>query len=442
MGGVDEELPGLGGQPQVFLYPENWIEPELRDDKSPFFKELESELLQSDLTRESAEAAFLNYLNKLDQVARLEIVGMYHQLEETPDGKLAVNILHVFGRTYSEPRVYYYRRWVNREYLDGVGARRPRHRGRPPDPGRVEPAPLSVLAKIRREGRAADGFAPDRAQARLPPSPPNAVRSSSPGACSTRASGRLAGSRLVITVWFERRFETPPRYIFRLLIDDQNCLNVIPIHPDMVQSIRRFRQQFGTQFSFQFPSFRFANCNSEPVLGSAGGDVIEQPWEVENTQFDRMFLSGIDNSTLYLPTHVPLTPSDTVILHPKSGSLPSPFRLLPHADGASITEHPFFYLDATRTFFVVPKEIAFDLPSWSGPETVDPVRVPVISELYIHRLKKLGLLLADRLGPIDVPARPVAFRAPVPDKAGTADGERWWHPLNGQDRSGGNAISG
>jgi hypothetical protein len=27
---------------KVFLYPENWLEPELRDDKSPFFKELES----------------------------------------------------------------------------------------------------------------------------------------------------------------------------------------------------------------------------------------------------------------------------------------------------------------------------------------------------------------------------------------------------------------
>jgi hypothetical protein len=36
---------------KVFLYPENWIEPELRDNKSPFFKELETELLQA-ATRE------------------------------------------------------------------------------------------------------------------------------------------------------------------------------------------------------------------------------------------------------------------------------------------------------------------------------------------------------------------------------------------------------
>ena len=40
---------------KVFLYPENWIEPELRDDKTPFFKELETELLQNDVTMETAE---------------------------------------------------------------------------------------------------------------------------------------------------------------------------------------------------------------------------------------------------------------------------------------------------------------------------------------------------------------------------------------------------
>jgi len=30
---------------KTFVYPENWIEPDLRDDKSPYFKELEKELL-------------------------------------------------------------------------------------------------------------------------------------------------------------------------------------------------------------------------------------------------------------------------------------------------------------------------------------------------------------------------------------------------------------
>lgn len=70
---------------KVFLYPENWIEPELRDDKSPLFKELENELLQNEVTQDTAESAFLNYLEKLDEVARLDIRGMYWEHESEID---------------------------------------------------------------------------------------------------------------------------------------------------------------------------------------------------------------------------------------------------------------------------------------------------------------------------------------------------------------------
>src|SRR6476620_3987681 len=50
---------------EIFLFPENWIDPALRRDKSPFFAELEQELLQGDLTNDAAEAALGNYLSKL-----------------------------------------------------------------------------------------------------------------------------------------------------------------------------------------------------------------------------------------------------------------------------------------------------------------------------------------------------------------------------------------
>src|SRR5215475_7851668 len=63
---------------KVYLFPENWLEPELRDDKSPFFKEIESELLQSDITEERASIALLNYLSKLEEVAKLEICGIHY----------------------------------------------------------------------------------------------------------------------------------------------------------------------------------------------------------------------------------------------------------------------------------------------------------------------------------------------------------------------------
>ncbi|MCK6512828.1 Tc toxin subunit A [Myxococcota bacterium] len=105
---------------KVFLYPENWIEPELRPDKSAFFEELESELLQSEITQQSAEDALRRYLEKLDQVARLEIVAFYHQRDARP----RTDILHVFGRTPSHPHAHYYRqrttegRWLPWERLD------------------------------------------------------------------------------------------------------------------------------------------------------------------------------------------------------------------------------------------------------------------------------------------------------------------------------------
>ena len=43
---------------KIFLYPENWIEPELRDDKSELFPRLENTLQQNELTDRAVEDAF------------------------------------------------------------------------------------------------------------------------------------------------------------------------------------------------------------------------------------------------------------------------------------------------------------------------------------------------------------------------------------------------
>ena len=96
---------------KVFLYPENWIEPELRDNKSPFFLDLENELLQNDVTNDTVETAFLYYLEKLNEVSRLEICGMY--LQQKDNGYGAADILHVFGRSFATPHIYYYRQKIN-----------------------------------------------------------------------------------------------------------------------------------------------------------------------------------------------------------------------------------------------------------------------------------------------------------------------------------------
>ena len=55
------------------------------------------------LGRESAEDAFLHYLEKLDQVAHLEVMAVHHQLEKDAAGNPAVDVLHVFARSTGTP---------------------------------------------------------------------------------------------------------------------------------------------------------------------------------------------------------------------------------------------------------------------------------------------------------------------------------------------------
>ncbi|MCD9186655.1 MAG: hypothetical protein LUM44_09485 [Pyrinomonadaceae bacterium] len=94
---------------KVFLYPENWIEAELRDDKSFLFRELENELQQNELTAFTAENAFINYLEKLDDIAFLEVVATWYQSD--------IKTMHVFARTKGgTPAIYYYRRFEQERY--------------------------------------------------------------------------------------------------------------------------------------------------------------------------------------------------------------------------------------------------------------------------------------------------------------------------------------
>jgi hypothetical protein len=99
---------------KVFLYPENYFEPELRPDKSPFFAELENTLMRKDVTDEAVAEAYRTYLEKLDAVARLQPSGLYHQYKlDTTGALVGPDVLHVFARTWAAPHAYYYRQFVN-----------------------------------------------------------------------------------------------------------------------------------------------------------------------------------------------------------------------------------------------------------------------------------------------------------------------------------------
>ncbi len=144
---------------KVFLYPENYIDPSLRDTKTHLFKDVEDELLQQKITKETAEEAYKKYLSQFTELAKLRYAGAYYQkdydnlgnynfLRENNTGAkfrnanyMANNLIqgavtddscyYFFARTNVAPYQYYFRIyshkkkiWGNWEKMDiGIEAR-------------------------------------------------------------------------------------------------------------------------------------------------------------------------------------------------------------------------------------------------------------------------------------------------------------------------------
>jgi hypothetical protein len=117
---------------KVFLYPENYIEPSLRDTKTELFRELEDELLQQKITAESAEAAYRKYLAQFTELTRVRYVGGYYHHVSNGTGYLDLadgtgasttyyvndietdsesdeSCFYLFARTSAHPYQYKYR---------------------------------------------------------------------------------------------------------------------------------------------------------------------------------------------------------------------------------------------------------------------------------------------------------------------------------------------
>ena len=102
---------------KVFLYPENWIASDLRDDKSPFFEELEERIQEFSDDHSSLENALYEYLEKVREVSSIEIVGATK--EDGGDEGGILYTLHIVGRTQGEPHTYYYRKYKAKAILSG-----------------------------------------------------------------------------------------------------------------------------------------------------------------------------------------------------------------------------------------------------------------------------------------------------------------------------------
>jgi hypothetical protein len=92
---------------QVLFHAENWIDPELREDRTPFFDDLVSSLQQGDATGNAAEIAVRRFVEQLTDFSRMEIVGMC----STYDEQNRLLVTNVFGRPRSEPYAYFHRQF-------------------------------------------------------------------------------------------------------------------------------------------------------------------------------------------------------------------------------------------------------------------------------------------------------------------------------------------
>ncbi|KAL8800254.1 MAG: hypothetical protein Q9182_005310 [Xanthomendoza sp. 2 TL-2023] len=93
---------------KVFLYPENWIEPSLRDDKSSLYLALESDLLNKDMGEKTVLELMQSYIFKLNDISDLFVIGLFRQRDVRPIPKY---VLHIIARTKAVPYLYYYRSW-------------------------------------------------------------------------------------------------------------------------------------------------------------------------------------------------------------------------------------------------------------------------------------------------------------------------------------------
>ena len=96
---------------EILIHTEKYIRWDLLDRKSEAYAQFEHDLRKQDLTQidnpavprgQWAETAFMNFLEKLDEVSKLQICGQYFDQQE--------HVLHVFGRTHNAPHRFYYRR--------------------------------------------------------------------------------------------------------------------------------------------------------------------------------------------------------------------------------------------------------------------------------------------------------------------------------------------
>ncbi|EDY2185944.1 hypothetical protein GTE46_002459 [Salmonella enterica subsp. enterica] len=106
-----------GGYVELDSYPENYIDPTLRQDQTSCFNDLITELNQKTVSNDTAQQAVMGYLNQFEQVANLTIVSGYTDNRDQSKGTY-----YLLGKSTSSPVQYYWRSFDMSLNVDNIVA--------------------------------------------------------------------------------------------------------------------------------------------------------------------------------------------------------------------------------------------------------------------------------------------------------------------------------
>ncbi|MET1113133.1 MAG: neuraminidase-like domain-containing protein, partial [Allosphingosinicella sp.] len=94
---------------KIYLYPENYVDPELLQRASPLYYEFKDEILQNEIDEPHVAQAYTAYFTGLAEQASLHPVSVY--LSATADARTGeeTETHYLFGRTNTEPYTYFHR---------------------------------------------------------------------------------------------------------------------------------------------------------------------------------------------------------------------------------------------------------------------------------------------------------------------------------------------
>lgn len=93
------------GVSQLVYYPENFIDPTLRIGQTGMMNTMLEQLSQSELSKDTLENGFRQYLTAFEQVANLKVVSGYHDAVNIEQGNT-----WFIGTSQTEPKKYYWRK--------------------------------------------------------------------------------------------------------------------------------------------------------------------------------------------------------------------------------------------------------------------------------------------------------------------------------------------